>query len=98
VAFLVQGAHSDTVRVPTSKCVAVPDAVSDDDAAAVLLQGLTAHYLATDCHHRPSSFSTAGSAQATRAPAALVHSAAGGTGSLLVQMLKIRGYTVIGTS
>ena len=66
--------------------VEVPDAVDLDLAAAVMLQGMTAHYLVT---------STYPVAAGTRA---VVHAAAGGVGQLLVQMLKARGATVVATA
>ena len=70
---------------PASALVRVPDAVSDEVAAAAMLQGMTAHYLV----------------HAIRPPApggwALVHAAAGGTGLLLVQMLRAAGMHVLGT-
>ena len=73
------------VVAPASALVRVPDAVSDEVAAAAMLQGMTAHYLV----------------HAIRPPApggwALVHAAAGGTGLLLVQMLRAAGMHVLGT-
>jgi len=81
----VPGSYADAVIAPAASVVAVPDAVPDDTAAAAMLQGMTAHYLV----------------HAIRAPepggAALVHAAAGGTGLLLVQMLKAVGMRVVGS-
>jgi NADPH2:quinone reductase len=65
--------------------IRIPDAVEDDVAAAVMLQGMTAHYLVTSTH------------EAKAGELALVHAAAGGVGLLLVQMLKQAGVEVIGT-
>jgi NADPH2:quinone reductase len=65
--------------------VQVPEAVGSQQAAALLLQGLTAHYLACDTFAlKPGDV-------------ALVHAAAGGVGLLLVQIAKRRGARVIGT-
>src|SRR5262245_18266368 len=79
------GSYAESAVVPASAVVRVPDAVSDEVAAAAMLQGMTAHYLV----------------HAIRPPArggwALVHAAAGGTGLLLVQMLRAAGMHVIGT-
>jgi NADPH:quinone reductase len=79
------GSYADVVLAPAASVVPVPDAVPDDDAAAAMLQGMTAHYLV----------------YAIRPPepggTALVHAAAGGTGLLLVQMLKAAGMRVVGS-
>ncbi|WP_029215208.1 quinone oxidoreductase family protein [Kallotenue papyrolyticum] len=86
VAFaLQQGAYAEYVVVPADKLVPVPAAVDLATAAAVLLQGMTAHYLTH------STFAL------SREHVALIHAAAGGTGLLLVQMAKLRGARVIGT-
>lgn len=79
------GGYAQYAVIPAWKLVSPPDAVSDDIAAAAMLQGMTAHFLTH------STFAIkAGSV-------ALVHAAAGGVGLLLVQMIKKRGGTVIGT-
>ncbi len=79
------GSYAETVVAPASALVRVPDAISDEVAAAAMLQGMTAHYLV----------------HAIRPPVpggwALVHAAAGGTGLLLVQMLRAAGMHVLGT-
>ena len=65
--------------------VPVPEVVADDVAAAALMQGVTAHYLATDTYRvQPGD-------------TVLVHAAAGGVGQLLTQVVKLRGGRVIGT-
>lgn len=74
-----------TVR-PAAAVVRVPDEVALDTAAAVMLQGLTAHYLVT------STFPV------TEGTVALVHAAAGGVGQLLVQMVTARGGVVVATA
>lgn len=77
--------YTERAVVPIERVVPVPAGVSDDSAAAVLLQGMTAHYL---CH-------------ATYAvqpgDVALVHAGAGGVGLLLTQMIVHRGGRVIST-
>jgi len=82
---MVRGSYADYAVVPAAKLVPVPEDVSLDLAAAVMLQGTTAHYLTRSTFPLESSH------------ACLVHAAAGGLGSLLVQMAKARGARVIGT-
>lgn len=82
---LALGADAEYAVVPAEKLVPLPINVTFGTAAAVLLQGMTAHYLAHSTYPlRPSDV-------------ALVHAAAGATGSLLVQMAKRAGATVIAT-
>jgi NADPH2:quinone reductase len=73
------------VIAPADALVAVPDSVDDETAAAVMLQGMTAHYL------------THGVRTAKPDDLALVHAAAGGVGLLLVQTLVQVGVRVMGT-
>jgi NADPH:quinone reductase len=80
------GSYAEQVVVPAAAAVAVPDGVELTVAAAVLLQGMTAHYL---CH------STYPVAQGDHV---VVHAAAGGVGLLLTQMAVMRGGTVIATT
>ncbi len=87
VAWAMQiGSAQGYVTVPASVCAPVRPDVSLDVAAAVMLQGMTAHYLTTSTY------------AVTTGTVALVHAAAGGVGQLLVQMVKARGGTVIGTA
>jgi NADPH2:quinone reductase len=79
------GAYAQYAIAPASKLVPVPAGVSLEQAAALLLQGMTAHYLAL------STFPLKEGDQA------LIHAAAGGVGQLLVQIAKMRGARVIGT-
>lgn len=79
-------ANAELVAVDVDKLIPLPDAISFDTAAAVLLQGLTAQYLVTDSY------------RVRRGDVVLVHAAAGGVGQLLVQMLKSLGATVIGVA
>jgi NADPH:quinone reductase len=80
-----RGSYVQYAAVPASSLVTVPDAVSFDQAAAVMLQGMTAHYLTR------STFAL------KPGDTCLVHAAAGGAGLLVVQLAKIAGARVIGT-
>jgi NADPH2:quinone reductase len=80
------GVYAELAAVPQELLVPVPDQLSSKLAAAVLLQGMTAHMLCHDVHH--------GSAGEW----ALVHAAAGGTGSLLVQFLLQQGVRVLAST
>jgi NADPH2:quinone reductase len=79
------GACAEYAVVPAWRLVRLPGGTDAPTAAAVLLQGMTAHYL---CH---STYPL------KEGETALVHAAAGGVGLLLVQMAKMRGARVIGT-
>lgn len=81
-----RGSAARYAVVPASAVVVVPEAVDLETAAAVMLQGLTAHYLTTSTYAvRPGDV-------------ALVHAAAGGVGQLLVQSIRARGGTVVATA
>ncbi|MFL6169046.1 MAG: quinone oxidoreductase family protein [Ornithinibacter sp.] len=80
------GSAARFAALPASGLVLVPDAVDLETAAAVMLQGLTAHYLTTSTHAvQPGDV-------------ALVHAAAGGVGQLLVQLVRARGGSVVATA
>jgi len=79
------GAYASHCLAPVSRLVRIPDGLSTELAAATLLQGMTAHYL------------THGVRDTKPGDCALVHAAAGGTGGLLVQLLKQAGARVIAT-
>lgn len=81
----VLGAYAEYALAAADRLVPLPDRVSTRDAAAVLLQGMTAHYLSSSTY------------PLQRGDRALVHAAAGGTGLLLCQMARRRGARVIGT-
>lgn len=81
----VPGSYAQVVNAPAAKLVPVPGAVSDQQAAAFPLQGLTAHYLAT-ASHRIRSGDTV-----------LVHAGAGGVGLLLTQIATLLGARVVTT-
>ena len=82
----VPGSYAARVATPRGKLVAVPDAVATEIAAAAILQGLTAHYLACDSY------------PVGEGDWVLVHAAAGGVGLLLTQIAKLRGGRVIATT
>jgi NADPH2:quinone reductase len=78
-------AYADFALAPAVRVVKLPDEVSARQGAAVMLQGMTAHYLATSTYPlKPGD-------------TCLVHAAAGGVGLLLCQIAKRRGARVIGT-
>jgi NADPH2:quinone reductase len=77
-------ANAELVAVPLSKVIPLPERVSFETAATILLQGLTAHYLATDSH------------KTQKGEIILIHASAGGVGSFLTQISKFLGATVIG--
>jgi NADPH2:quinone reductase len=79
------GSYAEYNAVPTWKLVPVPESSNEQQAAALMLQGMTAHYLAVDTYPLGAD------------DTALVHAAAGGVGHLLVQVAKLRGARVIGT-
>ncbi len=82
---MARGSYAEFAMVPESMLVKLPDAVSFEDGAAAMLQGMTAHYLAHSTY------------PLKKGDTALIHAAAGGTGLLLVQMAKQAGARVIGT-
>ena len=81
----LHGAYAQYAVTPADRVVLLPDGVSEELAAAVLLQGLTAHYLVHDSY------------QVHQGDTVLVHAAAGGVGLLLTQLATQRGARVIGT-
>jgi NADPH2:quinone reductase len=81
----VLGAYAEAAVVPADRVVPLPDTVSAKQAAAAMLQGTTAHYLATTTY------------VLRRGDTCLVHAAAGGVGLLLCQIAKLRGARVLGT-
>ena len=73
-------------HVPADRLVKIPEKLDFNQAAAAMLQGMTAHYLSHSTYPIKAG------------ETALVHAAAGGVGSLLVQMCKLLGARVIGTA
>ncbi len=82
----VQGADAEFAIVPAARLVAIPEGVSFEQAAAVMLQGMTAHYLAISTFPLKAG------------DTALVQAAAGGVGHLLTQIARRCGARVIGTA
>jgi NADPH2:quinone reductase len=82
----VPGSYAEQVVAARERLVPIPDGVSSEVAAAALLQGMTAHYLAADSYPIESG------------DWVLVHAAAGGVGLLLTQIAKARGGRVIATT
>jgi NADPH2:quinone reductase len=84
--YTSSGTYGERCAVDAWQAVPVPDSVTDEQAAAATLQGMTAHYL------------TASTYPVQPGDAVLVHAAAGGTGLLITQMAKLRGGRVIATT
>lgn len=84
VAFAdVPFANAELVAVPADKLIMLPEEISFDVASAILLQGLTAHYLTSDSY------------QVQPHDTVVVHAASGGVGQNLIQIAKIYGAKVI---
>src|SRR5688572_9160951 len=82
---MVLGAYAEHAVVPAKRLVKVPAGIDMQTAAAVMLHGLTAHYLTHSTYAiKPGD-------------TALVHAAAGGAGQLITQVARLRGATVYGT-
>ncbi|MFD1357790.1 quinone oxidoreductase family protein [Fictibacillus halophilus] len=85
IAFAdVPAANAELVAVPKDKAIPIPDGISFESAASLLLQGLTAHYLTKDSY------------SIKKGDVSLVHAAAGGVGQLLIQIIQLLGGTAIG--
>lgn len=81
-----QGSYAEYAAVPADLLVKLPDSISFEQGAALMLQGMTAHYLVKSTYPlKPGE-------------TALIHAAAGGVGQLLVQMAKMIGAEVIATA
>src|SRR5262245_29224382 len=80
------GSYAEYASVPAARLVKIPDSLSFEQAAAAMLQGMTAHYLVNSSYKLQSG------------ETALIHAAAGGVGLLLVQMAKRIGARVIATA
>src|SRR5262245_57522899 len=80
------GSYAERCAIPKANAIAVPDGVSAEQAAAVILQGMTAHYLCRSTY------------EVREGDVAVVHAAAGGVGLLLTQMIKRLGGTVVATT
>src|SRR6266481_1779913 len=81
----IRGSYAEYAAVPADRLVLLPPGISEQQAAAAMLQGMTAHYLVYDTY------------PLKKGETALIHAAAGGVGLLLVQMAKNIGARVIAT-
>jgi NADPH2:quinone reductase len=79
------GSYATLARLPADRVVKVPETIGHEVAAAIPLQGMTAHYLAIDTYPL---------AEGSRC---LIHAGAGGVGLLLIQIAKLRGAEVFTT-
>ena len=87
VAYVgVLGSYAEYAAVPAGRLVRVPPAITHEQAAAAMLQGMTAHYLIFSAY------------PLKKGETALIHAAAGGVGGLLVQIAKMVGARVIATT
>ncbi len=84
-AFPPQGAYSEARCMPAEHVVKLPDGIDDETAAAMMLQGLTVHYLIRRTY------------RVKQGDTVLFHAAAGGVGQIACQWLKALGVTTIGT-
>lgn len=82
----VSGSYAEFAAVPAERLVRIPDELDFQQAAAAMLQGMTAHYLSHSTYPLQAG------------ETALIHAAAGGVGQLLVQMAKKLGARVIATA
>jgi len=82
---MARGSYAEYAVVPAKQLVRIPDGIDFRTAAAVMLQGMTAHYLTHSTFPIASGHTC------------LVHAAAGGAGGLIVQMAKMQGARVFGT-
>ena len=80
------GGYAEVATLPSQELIPIPEGIDDAQATALLLQGMTAHYLAVDSYNiKPGNL-------------ALVHAGAGGVGLLLTQYIKSLGGVVIATA
>jgi NADPH2:quinone reductase len=85
IAFAdVPFSNAELVAVPVDNAIPLPDSITFETAATILLQGLTAHYLGTDSH------------KTQKGETVLIHAFSGGVGQFLTQISKLLGATVIG--
>ena len=82
----IMGAYAEYAAVPADRLVRLPEGITHQQAAAAMLQGMTAHYLVYDTY------------PLKKGETALIHAAAGGVGLLLVQMAKNIGARVLATT
>jgi NADPH2:quinone reductase len=83
---MIKGGYAELAVLPAQRLVPIPASVDDRTAAAILLQGMTAHFLSTDCY------------RVQKGQWILIHAAAGGVGLLLTQVAHRIGARIIGTT
>ena len=83
---MIKGGYAERVVLPAQRLVPIPNGVDDRTACALLLQGMTAHFLLRDCY------------RVQKGEWVLIHAAAGGVGLLAVQIAHAIGARVIGTT
>jgi NADPH2:quinone reductase len=83
---MLKGGYAELAVIPADRLVPIPASVDDRTAAAILLQGMTAHFLLRDCYH------------VTKGEWILFHAAAGGVGLLATQIAHRIGARIIGTT
>jgi NADPH2:quinone reductase len=83
---MIKGGYAERVVLPAQRLVPIPNGVDDRTACALLLQGMTAHFLLRDCY------------RVQKGEWVLIHAAAGGVGLLAVQIAHAIGARIIGTT
>lgn len=83
---MASGGYAESVAIPSKTLIPIPDDIKDEDAVALLLQGMTAHYLTRNTYEIKAG------------DTAVVHSGAGGVGLLLTRYIKSLGGRVIATA
>ena len=83
---MIKGGYAELIALPARRLVPIPDDIDDRTAAALLLQGMTAHFLLTDCYRVQTG------------EWILIHAAAGGVGLLMTQIAHKIGARIIGTT
>ena len=83
---MIKGGYAELAVLPAQRLVPIPASVDDRTAAAILLQGMTAHFLLTDCY------------RVKQGEWILIHAAAGGVGLLMTQIAHRLGARIIGTT
>jgi NADPH2:quinone reductase len=83
---MIKGAYAELAAIPANRLVPIPASIDDRTAAAILLQGMTAHFLLRDCY------------RVTKGEWILLHAAAGGVGLLMTQIAHRIGARIIGTT
>ena len=83
---MIKGGYAELIALPAQRLVPIPSGVDDRTAAALLLQGMTAHFLLTDCY------------RVQKGDWILIHAAAGGVGLLMTQIAHMLGARIIGST